>query len=588
VTKRPALMAWCWLLASSGAFAAELDLSSIEEEADALTQRSSTLRRQVDPSATGDDLDAKGRYDEAMLSFLTRDWSEAARRFWVLRLSGLVRDPVLMNDVEWYLAQSLARAGMPGLATDTLDAMVADPQHPYRTGAVRELLDLYVDLGEADQFDRLYRAEVVSGNIAITDGTRFDVGRVLLRQGDLEGAKSYLSQISPGSPYWYRAAYHLGAIAVRMGTDADLDQALGVFQSITAAAAATPPTAAHDQTVVDLAWLGQARVHQARSQLNLALASYGNVRDDSAYRIQKLHELVWTFARVERWEQAEYAVDLFVLSYPDHPWAAEMRLTRGHLAYREGREEEAMIKYTDVVESLDPVSERFDELIASRSETSRTLEAMASGDEEGMSVLPPYAVTIVTKNALVTRDVDLLASMAERNLVHANLSITTLDPQLARDMEPRTSIPDARLRAIATLTEAGVPVGVMVAPLIPGLNDHETAEILKQAKQAGAITAGYVLLRLPRTVAPVFEHWLRERRPQQADKVLGRVEQTRGGKRNVSQFGQRMVGTGKIAEQIRTMFRLFRDQAGLGDRMSELDCTQFRPPRRSDGQMELF
>lgn len=197
-------------------------------------------------------------------------------------------------------------------------------------------------------------------------------------------------------------------------------------------------------------------------------------------------------------------------------------------------------------------------------------------------------VTIVTKNALVTREVDLLASMARRNLVHVNLSITTLDPQLARDMEPRTSIPAARLRAIKTLADADVPVGVMVAPMIPGLNDHETAEILNRAKQAGAIVAGYVLLRLPLTVAPVFEHWLRERRPEQAEKVLGRIEQTRDGRRNDSEFGRRMIGSGKIAEQIRAMFQLFRNQAGLGNRMPEMDCTQFQCPQPNDGQLELF
>jgi DNA repair photolyase len=197
-------------------------------------------------------------------------------------------------------------------------------------------------------------------------------------------------------------------------------------------------------------------------------------------------------------------------------------------------------------------------------------------------------LNIITKNALVTRDIDVLARMAERNLVHVFLSITTLDAELARDMEPRTSIPAARLRAIKMLTDAGVQVGVMVAPLIPGLNDHEAAEILAEAKKAGAIIAGYILLRLPLTVQPVFEEWVERERPKQSDKILGRIRQTRGGKMNSSDFGTRMVGEGEIAEQIRTMFHLFRNKQGLDKRMEPLDCSQFRPPPNSTGQMQLF
>jgi DNA repair photolyase len=197
-------------------------------------------------------------------------------------------------------------------------------------------------------------------------------------------------------------------------------------------------------------------------------------------------------------------------------------------------------------------------------------------------------LSIITKNALVIRDIDLLARMAKRNLVHVYLSITSLDPKLAREMEPRTSIPAARLRAVEALTNAGVPVGVMVAPLIPGLNDHEAAEILSASKQAGAIVAGYTLLRLPLTVETVFEEWIRRVRPKQADKILGRVRQTRKGKANSSEWGTRMVGEGEIADQIRSMFHIFRHKHGLDTDMPLLDCSQFQPPQSPSGQMRLF
>jgi DNA repair photolyase len=138
------------------------------------------------------------------------------------------------------------------------------------------------------------------------------------------------------------------------------------------------------------------------------------------------------------------------------------------------------------------------------------------------------------------------------------------------------------------LAEAGVNVGVMVAPVIPGLNDHEIANILSEAKLAGAIAAGYVLLRLPLTVEPVFREWVQRMYPQQEEKILGRVQQTRGGKMNSSDFGSRMTGEGEIAQQIQSMFHLFCKKHDLVRKMPPLDCDHFRPPEVSDDQMRLF
>lgn len=197
-------------------------------------------------------------------------------------------------------------------------------------------------------------------------------------------------------------------------------------------------------------------------------------------------------------------------------------------------------------------------------------------------------VSIVTKNALVVRDLDILKPLAEKNLVHIFLSITSLDPQLARDMEPRTSIPSARLRAIRVLSEAEVPVGVMTAPIIPGLNDSDIPQILEAAKAAGAITANYILLRLPLTVEPVFIEWLQRTQPSKAQKVLKRVQETRSGKMSSSAWGERMVGTGEIADQIRTMFQIFRRKHGLDGKMPSQNCDIFRPPIPKSGQMRLF
>jgi DNA repair photolyase len=197
-------------------------------------------------------------------------------------------------------------------------------------------------------------------------------------------------------------------------------------------------------------------------------------------------------------------------------------------------------------------------------------------------------ISIITKNALVIRDLDLLQPLAKDNLVHVYLSVTTLDPELARAMEPRTSIPEARLRAIRQLAEAGVPVGVMTAPVIPGLNDDQIPEILHQASLRGATTAGYVMLRLPLTVYPVFEEWLRRTQPDRADKVLARIQATRGGKMNDSAWGTRMTGEGVIADQIRNLFRVVRKKYGLDGKMPSHNCDVFRPPANRSGQLRLF
>jgi DNA repair photolyase len=196
-------------------------------------------------------------------------------------------------------------------------------------------------------------------------------------------------------------------------------------------------------------------------------------------------------------------------------------------------------------------------------------------------------ISIITKNALVCRDLDLLQQMAAYGGVHVHLSINSLDADLARVMEPRTSTPAARLRAVETLSAAGIPVRVMVSPIIPGLNDHEIPEVLKRVRAAGAHDARYTLLRLPLTVEPVFLEWLERERPLHAEKVLQRIRQTRGGELNRSRFGERMRGTGEIAEQIRNLMQVFRKKLGFTD-LPKLNLREFRPATPRNGQLRLF
>jgi DNA repair photolyase len=197
-------------------------------------------------------------------------------------------------------------------------------------------------------------------------------------------------------------------------------------------------------------------------------------------------------------------------------------------------------------------------------------------------------IAIITKNALVTRDLDILRQMAADRTASVALSITTLDAELARTMEPRTSSPAARLRAVRQLADAGIPVRVMVAPIIPGLNDFEIPAVLKAASEAGAQGAGYTVLRLPLAVLPIFVDWLARTQPLKAEKIQSFIRATRGGKLNDSKFGSRMRGEGLMAEQIRQTFRVFAKRYGLDGKKAPLETRNFRPPRPLSGQMRLF
>jgi DNA repair photolyase len=189
-----------------------------------------------------------------------------------------------------------------------------------------------------------------------------------------------------------------------------------------------------------------------------------------------------------------------------------------------------------------------------------------------------HPVGIVTKNHLVTRDIDILADMARRNLAEVFLSVTTLDKDLARAMEPRASAPHRRLDAIRALATAGIPAGVMTAPMIPGLNDHEMEAILDAAVDAGATRAGYVPLRLPLEIKELFEEWLKTHRPDRAERVLSLIRQMRGGKLYDAEFGSRMRGEGPLAILLSQRFAAAVKRLGLNRIGVRLDTSAFHVP----------
>ncbi|MHA1573533.1 MAG: PA0069 family radical SAM protein [Alphaproteobacteria bacterium] len=199
-----------------------------------------------------------------------------------------------------------------------------------------------------------------------------------------------------------------------------------------------------------------------------------------------------------------------------------------------------------------------------------------------------HPVGIVTKSALVVRDIDILERMAARGLAKVALSVTTVDRRLARAMEPRAATAEKRLEAIGKLSDAGIPVGVMVAPIIPGLNDHEIESILEAAYAAGAREAGYVLLRLPLELKEIFREWLATEFPDRAQRVLSLLQSMHGGKDYVADFGLRQRGRGPYADQIAKRFRLALKRLGLNIDRQDLRCDLFQGPVLAGQQMQLF
>ena len=199
-----------------------------------------------------------------------------------------------------------------------------------------------------------------------------------------------------------------------------------------------------------------------------------------------------------------------------------------------------------------------------------------------------HPFSIITKSALILRDLDLIAPMAEKNLVRVAVSITTLDRKLARSMEPRAATPEKRIATVKALAEAGVPTSVMFAPAIPGLNDHEMEAVLERSAAAGARGAGFVTLRLPMEIAELFQEWLATDHPDRASRVMSLVRQMRGGKDYDADWGSRMKGAGPVADLMNTRFHAAKRRYGLDQSWGALDLGKFRVPPKTGDQIDLF
>jgi DNA repair photolyase len=276
------------------------------------------------------------------------------------------------------------------------------------------------------------------------------------------------------------------------------------------------------------------------------------------------------------------------------------RPTHAYLGYSPGLDFETKLIYKpDVAELLEkelrkPGYQAKTLALGSNTDPYQPIERTLKLTRSILEVLDRYnhPVGIVTKSSGVLRDLDILSSMAKRNLARVHMSITTLDARLARVMEPRAATPARRLHAVAELTRAGIPAGVLAAPMIPALNDAEMEKILEASAKAGARHAGYVLLRLPLELRQMFEAWLHTHFPDRSKHVLSLIRQTRAGNLNDPRFHSRFTGQGVYADLLARRFTRAARQFGFGEARTQLDCQRFAVPagvsRSEPGQMSLF
>ena len=229
-------------------------------------------------------------------------------------------------------------------------------------------------------------------------------------------------------------------------------------------------------------------------------------------------------------------------------------------------------------------------VIGANTDAYQPIEGSRGITRECLQVLRDFRhpVAVITKGALIERDLDLLREMAAMDLVRVGVSVTTLDRDLSRRMEPRAPAPRRRLAAIGALAQAGVPVRIMASPIIPALNDHEIEALLEAGRDAGATAASWVMLRLPLEVAPLFRDWLERAYPDRAARIMGHVREMHGGKDYSAQWGRRMRGSGKFADLVRQRFDKAAKRLGLAIRLPDLRTDLFRPPSGADSQMSLF
>jgi tetratricopeptide (TPR) repeat protein len=409
------------------------DLDELAGRVAPVLQQARELDAQV--QASGKDYlsaeEAMSRYQDNVYAFMVGDHRQSAEGFFGLVTTGALDGLGLSTDAEWYLAESLHELDNYITAEGRYRAIIEDRSHPFREDAVRRLLELFSESGNVEAFETFYQSYVVSGGISTTPAVRYAVAKSFFAQGRLEESVAEFGRIRPGPVDYAKAQYWLGALRVTQG---DLNGAVSHF----GAAADQSVDSVESRDVVDLAWLALGRIAYERGELQEALEHYNRVSVESTYTPDKYYELVWTSIRREEWKNALNSIDIFLLAYPDHEYAAQLQLIRGQLHMqiasrtdgfrRDDSYTAALGAFEAVVAAYAPVRDRFRSLSANESDPSSYLQEVVYLDAGGRDALPAFALSMMRADPELARAIDVFADLGtqERDLTSSERLVDEL------------------------------------------------------------------------------------------------------------------------------------------------------------------
>ncbi len=415
--------------------ALEDDLVKVEAGVTHVQDLATAIRQQT---AAGEDVygtkRALDRYQDAVVRFMLEDYQPAAEAFFALVTTRALDGIGLGWDAEWYLAESLFFLGNDDLAVAAYQEIAADPKHPFREDGVRRLLEIYSRDADAARFDDLYTREILRGKVQPTDVILYSVGRAFHTKGDRVKSKGYFNEIAAESPYWARAQYQLGAMLVEEGTEPSMRDAVVVFSRLGAFEAVT----FEDMRVVDLAWLAVGRIFEHQSEWRDAAEAYSKVGDDSAYAPDKLREIAWVYIQAKDYPAASAAVDVFLERFPNHAYAAELRLVQGHLQFQQAQWDRALTSYQSVVADYTPVREKFTTLSRPEADANALFNDLLGDDADGVwapkdpEALPPFAVALLVEDPQFSRALNMYRDLQKQEaaIVASEAIIASLTPAL--------------------------------------------------------------------------------------------------------------------------------------------------------------
>ena len=424
-------MRWAVLLVAlfaTPAFAADVgkELDAINEMVDSLLRRSKALEDQLAPG-TGyvDESTATRRYEDYVYMHLIGQHADAAEGFFALVTTGALGDSGMHRDAEWYLADSLYKMGNLTTAEARFQAIVDQPGHSFRDDAVRQILEIYAISGRNEDFTALYEKEILRGKVEATDVVLYSLGKSFHAQDEIEKAQIQFLQVPEESAWYGRSQYYLGALEVQQGK---LPESLPYFKIASEVSIET----VEDATVRDLALLAGGRVLFEMGQYANSAATYELISGESEYNADKLYELTWAYIKQEKWKEALRAVEIFLIAYPEHAFAAQLKLVEGHLHVSKSEYDSALTAYERVLGEYAPIRDYFGQLEDAEDPSVYLRQLTGEGEFQTLR-LPDFAVSKMLEDPDLARAVEILTEIRkqEEDIKESELLIRELTPILA-------------------------------------------------------------------------------------------------------------------------------------------------------------